>query len=98
MPACRRAHDPDALRVELPLASFGSNQSNCPGSILQHGWMTITRRPKPIFEDECSNALFIEPKGIVFSFMRRESAITAARQHYHGRAAGFLSEGKKRGQ
>src|SRR5262249_23249913 len=96
MSACRRTHDTDALRVELPLACFGSNQSNCPSSILQHGWMAVAPRSKPIFEDECRNALFIEPKGIVLSFMRRESAIAAARQDYHDRAARFLSGCKKR--
>src|SRR5881296_3223027 len=83
MAASRRPNDADAMRIDLPLRGIGAHETNGPGGIFEHPRMTIALRAKAVLYDKGGNSVCHKPIGVTLAFVRRERAITAARQNHH---------------
>src|SRR5712671_6220905 len=87
------------MRIDLPLDRIGADEANRARGVFKHPRMMIALRTEPVFDDERSNSICDQPIGIALAFVRRERAITAARQNHDGSARGDAwGAWKKRGE
>ena len=73
----------DFIRAYLPFRGPSPDQAHRPSGIFQHAGMPISLRAKAILDYETGNPIGHQPIGISFAFMRRQAAVTTARQNHH---------------
>lgn len=80
-----RAHDADAMRVNVPLGGIGTDHSHGTRDVLKLHRIVIIARAQAGLEYEARDAVLVQPKRIIIAFMRREMRVTAAGANQHGR-------------
>jgi len=98
MAAGARAHDADALPIDVPFVRLGTGEPHGAGGVVEHRRMAVALRAEPVFQDEPGDAVVRQPFGVAGAFVGREAAVTATRADDDGRAGRLVRRGQEGGE
>lgn len=89
-------HDANAVGINSVVGGMGADPAQGAGDILEFSGIMIAVRAEAVFEDKTSEAMLVEPEGVIPAFARFEGLIAAAGADDHGRAGGHIRHRQKR--
>ena len=83
MAACRGAHHPDPLGVNLPVTGLTADGANGPGRVLEHSRMSVAFGAQTIVDDERRYSRLVQPECVIVSFMTGQAPVAPSGEDDH---------------